>query len=206
MRAFVVDDHPVVREGICTMLRARGMEIAGVAGSCSETLRTFPASNADVLILDLGLPDGKGVDLIDDVLRIDGTARILMLTVHDAPTTIRRALEKGALGYVLKDSPGDELVGAIESVARGKAYVSKQIAQRLAESLGKRSLTVREFSVLEHLARGLTNKAIAETIGVSQQTVKTHVRNILEKLGARDRLEAVLIATREQLVDLSGLI
>jgi DNA-binding NarL/FixJ family response regulator len=203
MRILVVDDHPVVREGVCSLIRSQqDMEVAAVASSGQEAVRAFAASNPDVTVLDLALSDSNGMDVVTQIRGYSPTARILMLTVHDAPGTIRRAIESGALGYVLKDTIGEELIEAIRSVGRGENYLSKPAARRLAESVGRTGLTSREFSVLQHLGQGLSNKAIALRMNISEQTVKTHIRGILEKLGAKDRLEAVVIAAREHLIEL----
>ena len=203
MRVLVVDDHPVVREGVCSLIRSQpDMTVIGVAGTAAAAMQALASATPEVVVLDIGLPDTKGTSLISEIIQRHPAARILMLTVNEAAGSIRRAIEAGALGYLLKDSVGEELIEAIRAVASGERYLSKRAAGRLADSIAKTGLTEREFSVLQHLGEGLSNKEIALRMNIGEQTVKTHVRGVLDKLGAKDRLEAVVRAAREGLIEL----
>ncbi|MEP7362404.1 MAG: response regulator transcription factor [Acidobacteriota bacterium] len=203
IRVFSVDDHPLLREGIAAMINSQpDMLLVAQAASGAEAVQKFREQRPDVTLMDLRLPDMSGIDaLIAIRAEFDG-ARIIILTTFEGDVEIQRALQAGARGYLLKSMPPKELVDVIRQVHAGKKRVPPEVAAQLAEHLSDEALTEREIDVLRHLAGGNRNKDIAELLFISEETVKVHVKHIMEKLGASDRTQAVAIAVRRGIIQL----
>jgi len=204
IRVLVVDDHPVVRRGLHSMLHGEsGINIVGMASSGKEGIAFAEKLNPDVVLLDLRMPDLGGVEVITLLRLSRPDSKILVLTNYQLDEDIFNALEAGALGYLLKTCSQTEMVDAIRSVSQGKRHIPNALAMRLAERVGRSSLTSRELEVLELVVQGLTNKEIARKLNISDITARNHVISLLSKLDAKDRTEAATIAIRRGLVKLS---
>lgn len=204
IRVFIVDDHPVVRFGLKTMLESeKNILVTGTAGSAKEALAEIPRNKTDVVLMDLRMPEMEGAEAIAELRRIQPEVRILVLTNYEADEDILRALQAGATGYILKNTPQEEIVQAVEMVYENKRCVPPDIAQRLLETIGREQLSQREIEVLTLVARGLTNKEIAKRLFISDKTARNHVVSCLLKLGANDRTEAATTAIRRGLIRLS---
>jgi DNA-binding NarL/FixJ family response regulator len=203
IRILSIDDHPLLREGIAIIIQNQpDMSLVAEASSGVEGIETFRRHLPDITLMDLRLPDMSGIDVLIAIRTEFPDARIIMLTTFEGDVEIQRALEAGAYGYLLKTMPAKELVEMIRSVHAGKRRVPPQVAAHLAEHLGDESLTAREIDVLRHIAGGNRNRDIAERLFISEETVKVHIRHIMEKLGASDRTQAVAIAVRRGIVEL----
>ena len=203
LRILLVDDHPVVRKGLKALLDdEEGLEVVAQAAGVEEACAIFERSSPDVTLVDLRLPDGSGVDVIARIRKTHPQARFIVFTTYDADEDIYRAIEAGALGYLLKDTFGSELVETIQAVAAGRRKVPAWIAERLAERQVLPSLTEREIEVLELIANGSSNKDVARFLGISEGTVKSHVVHILGKLDVDDRTAAVTTALARGLIRL----
>jgi DNA-binding NarL/FixJ family response regulator len=209
IRVFIADDHPVVRQGLRGFLGSRpGFEVVGEAADTETTVAEVERLAPDVVLLDLVMPGAGGVAATREIrARVPG-ARVLVVTSFAADDQVLPAVHAGAAGYVLKDIEPSALEEAIRVVHRGEALLDPQVTQRVLREVsnpspggGVASLTPRELEVLRLLARGLSNRQLAEELVVSEKTVKTHVSSILSKLGVRDRTQAALLAVREGLVD-----
>jgi DNA-binding NarL/FixJ family response regulator len=203
IRVFSVDDHPLLREGIAAMINSQpDMTLVAQAATGGESILKFREHVPDVTLMDLRLPDMSGIDALISIRTEQPDARVIMLTTFEGDVEIQRALQAGARGYLLKSMPPHELVDAIRQVHAGKKRVPAEVAAQLAEHLSDESLTEREIGVLRHLAGGNRNKDIAERLFISEETVKVHVKHIMEKLGASDRTQAVAIAVRRGIIQL----
>jgi len=210
IRIAVADDHPVVRDGLVAMLETQSdFKIVGSAGNGHEALALVQSKSPDVLLLDLEMPALDGVGVLQ-ALRSSGSAvRVIVFTVFDTDERIITAVEAGAAGYLLKGAPRADLFAAVRVVAGGGSLLAPLAASAVlrrvrgeAPSEDRPSLTPREQSVLEHLARGLANKQIAAQLGIAERTVKFHVSAVFAKLGASNRTEAVTRAAQAGLIDL----
>ncbi len=206
VRVLIADDHAVVRQGLRTFLALHDdLEVVGEAGDGEETLRQVQALLPDVVVIDLVMPKVDGIEAIRRIRDVTPSTRVLVLTSFLDDEKLFPAVKAGAAGYLLKDVEPSALADAIRSVARGEALLHPAVAGRVMDELAGRrpapveQLTERELDVLRLLARGLSNKAIALELGVSEKTVKTHVSNILAKLHLADRTQAALYAVRERL-------
>lgn len=203
IRVLVVDDHPVVRRGLHSMLDGEsGLRVVGMASSGREGLQLAEDLNPDVVLLDLRMPDMGGVEVIEALRSAHRECRVLVLTNYQLDEDICNAIEAGALGYLLKCASQEEVIEAIRAVHQGKRRIPPVLAMRLAEHMGRSALSSREQEVLELVVDGLTNKEIAQALGISDITARNHVISLLSKLDARDRTEAATIALRRGLVKL----
>src|SRR5580692_4798743 len=204
IKVLIVDDHPVVRLGLRTMLESEeNISVTGTAGSAKEALAEVQKLQPDVVLMDLRMPEMEGAEAIAELRRIEPNIRILVLTNYEEDEYILRALQAGALGYLLKSTPQEEIVKAVEMVHEDKRCVPPNIAQRLFETMTREELSQRELEVLTLVAMGLTNKDIAERRFISDKTARNHVGNCLMKLSAKDRTEAATIAIRRGLIRLT---
>jgi DNA-binding NarL/FixJ family response regulator len=201
-RILCVDDHHVVRTGIASMLdREPDMKVVASAASGEEAICLFRQHRPDVTIMDLQLPGMSGLEAISVIRRVDPEARIIVLTMHQGDEDIHRALQAGATTYILKDALFEELLDIVRSVRAGESPLPPNIARVLAQRAGP-SLTPREVAVLELIAGGFRNREIAHALGITEETTKVHVKNLLAKLGANDRTEALSLALRRGIVHL----
>lgn len=198
---LVVDDHPVVRDGLIGMLGAEaGITVVGEAGGGYEAVTKIADTAPDVVLMDLRMPQGSGVDAIRAVRATGSATRILVLTTYDTDRDIRSALEAGADGYLLKDTRRADLVRAVEDLADGRPVLTAAALAALTGRAAESSLTDREIDVLRLVADGRTNRAIATRLGIGEATVKTHLMHVYEKLGVTDRASAVRTAWERGLV------
>ena len=203
IRVLTVDDHPVMRDGISSLLSAEvDMQVVGEASSGEESVSVFRRILPDVTLMDLQMQGGNGVDAIAAIRREFMSARIIVLTMLAGDALAIRALRVGAAGYLLKSSLRNELVTAIRTVYAGRRFVHADVAERIAMHAGDPALTDRELSVLASVAEGNLNKEVAWQLGLSEDTVKSHLKSIFEKLSAKDRTQAVTIAYRRGILSL----
>ena len=203
IRVLSVDDHPLLRAGIATIIGNQpDMLLVSQAANGTEAIRYFREHRPDVTLMDLGLPDLSGIDAMIAIRADFPEARIIMLTTFEGDVEIQRALEAGARGYLLKNMPPSELADVIRQVHAGKKRVPDQVAAHLAEHMSDENLTTREIEVLRRVVGGNRNRDIAELLFISEETVKVHIKHIMEKLGARDRTQAIAIAVRRGIIQL----
>jgi len=203
IRVLSVDDHPLVREGIGTVInRQADMSLAGTAANGKEGIETFRASRPDVTLMDLRLPDLSGIDVMIAIRSEFPDARVIMLTTFEGDMDVHRALKAGARGYLLKSMPPKQMVEMIRQVHGGKKCVPVEIASALVEHLGDEALSNREVEVLEQVAKGHRNRDIAAKLFIAEETVKVHVKHVMDKLHANDRTQAVTIAARRGIIQL----
>jgi DNA-binding NarL/FixJ family response regulator len=203
IRILSVDDHPILQEGIAALIRSQpDMELAGEARNGRDALQRFRETRPDVTLMDLRLPDINGIDAMIAIRGEFPDARVVVLTTFEGDAEIQRALAAGARGYLLKSTPPPELLEAIRQVHAGKKRIPPEVAARVAEHLGDEALTTREIEVLRQISGGNRNRDIAEHLFISEETVKAHVKHIMDKLGASDRTEAVAIAIRRGIIHL----
>ena len=196
-RIVVVDDHPVVRDGIRSMLGGvADFEVVGEASSGPEAVALVRDSDPDVVVMDLRMPEGGGVDAVRELTRSRARAKVLVLTTFDTDNDTVAAIEAGATGYLLKDTPAAEIFRAVRATAAGETVLSPAVASRIASHVrtpvsAPPTLSAREREVLTLVARGRSNRSVAEELFVSEATVKTHLTHVYEKLGVTDRAAAV---------------
>lgn len=204
VRVLVADDHAVVREGLEVILgTAAEVEIVGAAADGGEAVELFDKFRPDVLLLDLRMPVMNGLEVTKYLLAKYVSARILIITSFKGDGQIMQCLRAGALGFVLKDAPRKDILRAVKEVARGHLYIPPSEAEFFHETR-QFQLTGRETAVLEQVALGKSNKAIAQILGISEGTVKTHLKSLLAKLNAESRTEALVIAVKHGYLDLGN--
>lgn len=203
IRIISVDDHQLLREGIAAVLEGQpDMVLIGQASSGREAIESFRQHRPDVMLMDLRMPDMSGIEAIGAIRKEFPDARIIVLTTYAGDVQAAAALKAGASGYLLKNLVRKELLETIRLVHAGKRRVPAEIATEIAEHVADDALTEREIEVLRGVAGGKSNKLIATELGISEGTVKTHMKNILPKLGASDRTHAVIIALRRGIFDI----
>ena len=205
IRILIVDDHPVVRAGLSSMLATQpGIDVVGSASSGEEALDMVRRDMPDVVLLDLRMPGMSGIDTLLALKAMKAAARVIILTSFEMDENIYRAVQAGALGYLLKDTSQSQMLEAITTVHSGRRYIPSQIAARLAERMMRSNLTAREVEILEMLAKGLTNKQIGTALSISDNTVRNHVNSIMEKMEVSDRTEAVAVAIQQGILQIPG--
>jgi DNA-binding NarL/FixJ family response regulator len=198
-----VDDHPLMRDGIAALIRSQpDMVLVAEAGSGSDAIAAFRRHKPDVTLMDLLLPDMSGIDALSAIRAEFAEARVVMLTTFEGDADIQRAMRAGARGYLLKSMPPDELADGIRDVHDGSKRIPPVVAAQIAAYVGEQNLTAREVEVLERIAAGNRNRVIGERLYITEETVKVHVRHIIQKLGASDRTEAVSIGLRRGIIRL----
>lgn len=198
---LVVEDHHVVRMGLITLLGlVEGFKVVGEAGDGVEAIAQFHLCKPDVTLIDMRMPGLSGVEVVERIRQDSKQARFVTLTNYDGEEDIYRALRAGVQSYLLKSSTRDELVSAIRLINEDKLYFPAEIAQKLATRLGREGLTQREIDILEHIVQGLSNKKIANLLDISETTVRSHINNLLQKLGASGRTQAAMTAIRRGIV------
>ena len=201
LRVLIADDHTALRLGMKAVITSMaGATLVGEAADGSAAIEKYCALRPDVMTLDLRMPRVDGLKVVEDVIAFDANARILVMTMYDGEDDVFRSLRAGATGYILKSASRQEIIDAITAVSRRERYVPEHVALKLASHAATPELTPREREVLELLRLGITNKEIAEALNVAPGTVKTHLREILDKLGAMSRTEAVTLALQRGLL------
>src|SRR5262249_55921910 len=203
IRVFSVDDHPLLREGIAAIINSQpDMVMVASAANGREAIQRFREHRPDITLMDLRLPDVSGIDTMIAVRSEFPEARFIMLTTFEGDVEIQRALAAGARGFLLKNMPPKDLLDVIRQVHAGKKRIPPEVAAQLAEHMSDESLTEREIDVLARVAHGNRNRDIAEQLFISEETVKAHMKHIMEKLSANDRTQAVAIALRRGIIQL----
>jgi len=203
IRILVADDHYIVRMGLVALVNTESdMEVVAEAADGAQAIELFAKFSPDLALIDARMPVKTGFEATVEIRKRFPNASILMLTAFDGDADIRKALEAGVQGYVLKSSTGDKLIPALRAVAAGERWVPKEVADRLASRNSFEQLSAREMQVLNQLAKGLANKQIAEALNITEYTVKDHLKNILAKLRVADRTEAVTVALRRGIIHL----
>lgn len=202
-RVVIADDHPVVREGMAAMINRRSdLQVVGEAANGLEAIDLYRREQPDILLIDLRMPEMGGVDAIRILRGEFPQARIIVLTTYDGDEDIYRALQAGAMAYLLKDTPREAVLEAIRAVAGGQKRIPSEIASRLVERLNNPALSERELDVLRLIAAGRSNREIGTALYISEGTVKVHVNSILSKLGVSDRTQAVTTALQRGILHL----
>jgi two-component system NarL family response regulator len=203
IRVLVVDDHPMVRAGLAATISPEpDMTVVSSASTGKEGLEQFRQHRPDVTLMDLRMPEMGGVEAINIIRAEFPSAKIIVLSTYQGDEDIFRALEAGAVTYLLKDTLAEKMIGVIREVAGGGRPIPPEVAQRLTSRMFQAVLTAREVEVLRLVAKGKRNKEIAGDLGISDETVQGHVKNILAKLSVHDRTEAVAVAIRRGIVHL----
>jgi DNA-binding NarL/FixJ family response regulator len=201
IRVLCVDDHRLMREGVTRIVGVQpDMEVVAEASNGEHAVAQFLASRPDVTVMDLQLPVTSGLEAMRRIRQLDGSARIIVLTMYHGDEDIHRAFEAGAMGYVLKDTISDDLIHVIREVHAGRRVMTPEIQQALDERARQPTLSLRERQVLELVAEGMRNKEIAAALGISADTTGMHVKNIYTKLDVHDRTAAVAKAIRRGII------
>jgi DNA-binding NarL/FixJ family response regulator len=203
IRVMLVDDHPAFRKGMAALITSEpGLEVVAQTGDGSEALELYRAKKPDVVLMDLRLPGMGGVEAILAIRKEFPEARVIVLTTFDTDEDIYRAMQSGAKSFLLKDTPEDELAATIRAVHAGEKVLAEKMAKRLADRQQRANLSEREMDVLQYLIKGRSNKEIASSLFVSEDTVKAHLKSLFAKLHVQDRTEAAISAIRQGIVHL----
>jgi DNA-binding NarL/FixJ family response regulator len=203
IRILTVDDHPLLRKGIAALVNAEpDMELVAEACNGQEAIEQFRLHHPDITLMDLQMPNLSGIEAIDCIHKEFPHARIIVLTTYTGDVQVVRALRAGARGYVLKGHVHRELLETVRAVHAGQKRIPQEIAAELADHAADDNLTLREIDVLQLIAAGNANKQIADQLSIGEATVKSHVTNILSKLGANDRAHAVTIGLKRGIIEL----
>lgn len=202
IRILCVDDHPLIRDGIAFALQAQSdMVLVGEATNGQEAVDLFKQYRPDITLMDLQMPGMGGIDAILAIHRDHPNARVIVLTTYSGDVQAIRAFKAGAMGYLLKSMLRKELIETIRTVHSGVRRIPPEIASEMAEYVGADALTEREVEVLRSISKGFSNKVVGAELSISEDTVKSHMKNILSKLRANDRTHAVLIAMKRGFLD-----
>jgi len=203
IRIMVVDDHPLLREGVAALIATEpDLQLVAVAADGREAIEQFRATRPDVTLMDLQMPNMSGIDAVISIRNEWPEARIIVLTTYAGDALAMRALKAGAQAYVLKGMVRKELLETIRAVNQGQRRIQADVAVQIASHTADASLSARELEVLELIAAGHSNKAIGSRLSINEETVKGHVKNILAKLGARDRTHAATMAFRRGILQI----
>lgn len=201
IRILLADDHPSLRDGLASILHSQpDLTVVAEAGTGREAVEKAKLFKPDVMIVDLRMPDGDGIQTIKELASSHPEIKTLVLTTYDNEEDIFCALEAGARGYILKDTTRQEIIESVRQVHAGSRFLPPAIAARLADRMIRPTLTPRELDVLRLVSRGRTNKEMAAAMFVSEETIKTHMKGLFQKLGVHDRAEAVGIALQRGLL------
>ncbi len=209
IRVLVADDHEMVRRGVATLLESSGVEVIGEASTGNEAVEAAGKLHPDVVLMDIRMENGDGIRALSQIKAQQPDLPVVMLSMYDNPTYVARSVTAGAVDYVLKGSSREQLVSAVKRAAEGKTPSDDSVLEKVRSKMASRSerleqkefnLTHREFQVLRHIALGLSNREIAESLEISVETVKEHVQSILRKTRASDRTQAAVWAVREGFV------
>ena len=201
IRVLIVDDHPVVRAGLASLLRRQsGLKLAGAAHSAEEALEILKRTAVDVMLLDLRMPSVNGIDLLNMLKALVQQPKAIILSSYEYEEEIYQAVKAGARGYLSKNAPREEIIAAIEVVVAGATFFPERMLKWIEERDARSSLSAREIEILEMVARGLTNKEIAGVLQISHYTVRNHMNHISAKLQVADRTEAATVALRQGII------
>ncbi|MBQ0743561.1 MAG: response regulator transcription factor [Pseudomonas sp.] len=201
---LIVDDHPLIREGIAAVVsNYADITLVGEASNGLEAIRLYRATQPDVTLMDVQMPELNGIGAISSIMSEFPQARIAVLTTYRGDVRALQAIKAGARGYLLKSTLRHELIETIRVLAAGKRRFPPEIAEELAAHLDQEGLTNREVQVLQHVAEGLSNKETADILEIGEDTVKGHLRNIMDKLGANNRTHAVTIGIQRGIIELA---
>ena len=201
-KVAVVDDHGVVLAGLKFVLsRAEGMEVVATAESADDIIGFYEKTNPDVLLLDIRMPSVSGLDALETLRKVHPDAKVAMLTTSELEEDIFRALKLGANGYIPKDSRPAEIAKAVREIASGGRYIPEDIQRIFDMRQGVKSLSAREISIIQLAAKGFSSPEVAEMLGISVNSVKTHFRHIFEKMDVSDRTEAVTLAISRGIIE-----
>ena len=209
MRVLIVDDHPVTRDGLKTAFGVSDeIEVVGEAASGEEAVRAVEEHTPDIVFMDVRMPGMNGIEATRLIRERHPETRVILFTIDESRASLSEAIQAGVSGYLLKDAGVEELIGAAHAAMQGKAVIHPSLTQAFIEevqlvdrSSGAAPLSPREVEILQKIAYGATTKEVADQLGISFHTVKTHLERIFEKLGANDRAQAVAIAIRQGLVE-----
>jgi len=203
IRILAADDHPLLRSGIAALIATQSdMQLVGEASTGKEAVKLHRELSPDVTLMDLQMPDMSGLDAIIAIRGEEPSARIIVLTTYSGDVLAQRALKAGAQAYVLKSLVRTEILNTIRLVCAGERQVQADVATEIAKHTADAALTIREVEVLKLIASGCANKVISAQLAINEETTKTHIKNILAKLGARDRTHAVSVALKRGVISL----
>jgi len=210
IRVYLIDDHNVVREAVASLLEAEtDICVVGQSGAAREGIAGLVDTRADIVITDLKMPGMSGLSAISEIRAVAPATGIVVFTMYDNPAYVWETMNSGARAYLLKSAPKEDLLRAVRAVAGGAGFLQAEVTMPLLKRLAndaraesqRNLLTLREMQILECLAEGYTNKTVAVTLDITEETVKSHLKNLYEKLGASDRAHAVAIALRQTIIE-----